>query len=84
MAVSVFPLHTGPDGHGLDGSVGKQGYRSGLLCGQFGVTSHTGADGHGLDGLVYKSKLSIFNENSVLHFKSNKLNLQQPEYTLRS
>ena len=33
MAASVLPMHSGPDGHGLDGSVKKQGYRSGHLCG---------------------------------------------------
>jgi len=61
MAASVFSMHTGPDGHALDGSVKKQGYRSGHLCGQSGVTLHTRADGHGLDGSVYKSELSPFN-----------------------
>ena len=74
MAASVFPLHTGPDSHGLNGSVEKQGYWSGLPCGQFGVTSHTGADGLGLYGLAYKTELSILDEKAFRIY--NKLNTQ--------
>ena len=51
MAASVLPMHTGPDGHELDGSAKKQGGVD-TFAANFGVILHTGADGHGLDFLV--------------------------------